>query len=288
MLKNKISSGIFYALASVVLYSSSAALVKLLSKHIPTMEIVFFRGIVSLVIVLAYMLISKEKFKITNKRFWILRGSVGALGQVIYIYMITTMKLADMMTITFIVPIFVALFARIFLKEKLSPWFFLAFALSMIGALLVVKPGFQYSLYSLLLGLTMTMFAGSAYVTTRFLARNNSVFIIVLSFIIFSLIYSTPFMIHHFVVPTLQEVFLAFALGTLVTGAMITLAKAYADEKTSSATISMISYFKMIFALVFGFLFWGELPDYLSIIGSVIIIASTLLLRKRKRRAVAI
>jgi drug/metabolite transporter (DMT)-like permease len=174
------------------------------------------------------------------------------------------------------------LFAALFLHEKLRKVHIPALAAAMAGALLIIRPGFDFQAFPAFLGLLSAVFAGGAYTLVRALNAREDPMVIIFYFSAFSVICSIPLSIPGFVIP--DPVLLAALLATGIFGAagqyFITMSYRYGK----ASEVSIFNYSSVIFSLLIGYAGWGELPDLLSLIGSVIIIgaASAVYLTGRK------
>ena len=124
MLQNLVSyfpPSMRFMLLSAFAFSLMTACVKLVSTHnIPVFEIVAARGIVSLFI--SYLDIKRKKIPLwgNNKKLLIARGVTGSLALICVYYAVTTLPLAEATLLQYIYPVFTAILAFFFLKEKVQ------------------------------------------------------------------------------------------------------------------------------------------------------------------------
>lgn len=264
--------GTILILLSAFFFALMAATVKFLTE-IPLAEKIFFRNLLGLFVAAIVLVRKRESFLGNNKPLLLLRSGFGLLGVAFYFFAISRLPLADASILNQMSPFFVLILAALFLKEKIKRKQWLAVFLSLLGASLVIKPQFSFSILPALCGLLSSFFAASAYTTIRQLRHTDSSETIVFYFTLFSTITMIPFMaLGHFVVPDLSQLVGLFFLGLFATIAQFCMTYAY--RYAPAGELAIYNYTNIIFAALLGLIIWGEMPDLLSIIGgSMIIIA---------------
>ncbi len=266
---------VLYMLISAFAFAVMGAMVKL-SGSIPVFEKVFFRNLISLIMAYAMIKNSQASFwgKRENRKFLLARATLGLIGVVLYFYAISNLILADSSMLNKLSPFFVTLFACWFLKEKLSPIQIPALIAVFVGALLVIKPQFDLSIVPALAGAASAMTAGASYTLVRFLKDRENPATIVFYFSFVSVMGMIPFVLTNFQVPTGMQLF--FLIGTGVFAAIGQFALTYAYKYAPAAEISIYNYFSILFSTILGFLVWGEMPDWMSMVGGVLIVVAAL------------
>lgn len=272
-LKNK---SIYIMLFSALSFSIMQIIVKLLTS-IPLMEKVFFRNFISLI--LAFIMIRKNKLNLwgekENRKHLFLRSIFGFAGVVLFFYATTYMLAADAAMINKLSPIFVTILAFLFLKEKIYKVNILSLIISFVGAWLVIKPEFSLTIIPMAAGLISAIVSAAAYIFITLIGDKESIYTIVFSFSLFSVLCSIPPIILNFVMPNLNELMLLLLLGALAALGQIALTYAYKESPASE--ISIYDYSNIIFSSILGYIFLREIPDLLSIIGGTLIIAASLI-----------
>ncbi|MCF7793056.1 MAG: DMT family transporter [Candidatus Cloacimonetes bacterium] len=273
-MENK-KKAVILMLASSLAFACSAAAVKL-SGDLPVFEKVFFRNI--LAVVIAYITIRKQKQplfgKKENQKYLLVRSFLGVIGMVLYFYAISNLYLADSAMLHKLFPFFVTVFAAIFLKEKLSKIQIPALFIVFLAALLIIKPRFDYTIFPALAGLGTAIVSGGTYTLVRFLRNREKPATIVFYFSFVSLVTLAPFVLFDYQPPTPIQWFYLLLIGIFAAIGQFTLTYAYRYGQASE--IAIYNYTNIIFAGVIGFLIWQEIPDYLSLIGGIIIIAASI------------
>ena len=195
-----------------------------------------------------------------------------ALGILCNFYAVDHLVLSDASILNKLSPFFAILFSYFILKEKLTLVQGSAVAAAFCGAILVVKPGFAGAnvLIPSLVGVTGGMCAGLAYTLVRVLGqRGERGPFIVLFFSAFSCLITLPYLIFDFHPMTAAQFFTLLLAGLSAAGGQFTITAAY--TRAPAREVSVFDYTQIVFAAGLGFLFFGQLPDILSVIGYCII-----------------
>ena len=258
-----------------VLFIIMSAFVKL-SGDLPSFQKTFFRNITSCIIAFILILINKESFfgKLENQKILILRSIFGTLGIVFNFYAIDKLVLSDANMLNKLSPFFVIIFSALFLKEKINLKQGLAIIVAFIGALFIIKPQFNFDIIPSLIGVCGAICAAAAYTCLRALGGKEKYYTIVFYFSFFSTIVILPFMLMVYKeMSMLQFVYLILAGIFASIGQFgITIAYKYAKAKE----ISIFDYSNILFSAIISIVLFGVIPDYLSVIGYIIIFAVSL------------
>lgn len=285
---DNMGKAIFFMLLSSLSFALMAAMVKL-AGDVPVVEKMFFRNLVSLFI--AYWGVRQTKHSLfgqkQNRKWLVLRSTFGLLGVALYFYSISYIPLADSSMLNRISPFFVTIFAAIFIGEKIRKIQVPALIIVFAASLLIIKPHFDISVLPALAGLVGAACAGAAYTLIRHLSGKEHPSVIVFFFSLFSVVTLIPFVIFAFEMPSLSQWLFLILTGVFAAGGQFGLTYSYKYGKASE--VSLYSYFNVVFAGILGYIFWGEISDKWSILGAIIIIAtSALLFKLRKRNTVKI
>lgn len=271
--KDNYKLGIFFIIISSLCFALIAVGVKQ-NLHLPLMEILFFQNIPTMVII--PIILKKMNISLlgNNKPFLWSSGFLNVIIQLAKFYTFTVMLLADATTIHRLSPFFVFFLSGIFLKEKLSfqqiPLFLLAF----LGGLLVIKPGLRVEMFPAMIALLAAISIAFNHVILRYL-RLTDHYLVITNYIAYigglaSLV--ILFIQKSFQIPSSADLFILILIGLAALFAQITLTKAY--QMAQANLVSLYTYSQIIFASLFGLMFFKEIPDLLSIMGASFIIIS--------------
>lgn len=292
-MKNQSSiKGAFFLILSAFGFAVMGMFVRmtdLYGDEISPFQKAFFRNVVALAIAAVMFLKGGRPASFgegTPMRRWgvlVMRATFGTLGIFGNFYALGKIDLADAMMLNKLAPFFTVLFSWLFIKERISLRQALCLAGAFAGAMLVVKPGLGVMpLLPALCGLSGGLFAGAAYACVHELGllKVDGRFI-VLFFSAFSCFACLPFLLFRFQQMTAAQVFIlcGAGIGAAVGQFAITAAYRYSEPRK----IAVFDYTNILFAAAIGFLAFGQVPDALSWLGFVIIVAMALLLRVRTK-----
>jgi drug/metabolite transporter (DMT)-like permease len=298
MLK-QLDNGILYMLLSALISALNGSLVKILSDDLSALEIVFFRNMIGIFLIL-YAL-RHTPAKLEGGKFYLLfaRGFLGFMAMILFFYTITTIPLGEAITLNKTSPLFVTLLAFYLLGEKLQFTTILALVIGFIGVILVVKPfGISFS-YEHIIGVLGGFFAAAAYTTIKKIKDIYDSRVIVLSFVsvgtllpallfliapYVDLPMALKFLVPEFIMPSGVKIWLIIAFMAFIsTLSQWLLTKAYSAKRLS--VVGVISYTNIPFAIGFGFVLGDPFPDTLSFLGIFCIILGGILVSQKRSQS---
>lgn len=275
-LKNisKRNKGIIFLIISAFGFAMMSAFVKL-AGDLPSFEKAFFRNIIAMVIAGVVIIRKRGSFigSKQNQKLLILRSTLGTLGLIFNFYAIDKLVLSDASMLNKLSPFFVIIFSALFLREKVNFKQFSAVIIAFIGALFIIKPTFSLDVIPMLIGTLGGVCAGAAYTCVRALGGKEHSDTIVFYFSFFSSLVTFPLMMTSFKSMTLAQFLCLIGAGTFAAVGQygITIAYKYAPGKE----ISIFDYTNIIFSASLSLILFNILPDFMSIIGYLIIFASS-------------
>lgn len=272
----KHNQGILLIICAGLFFSFMTFFVRL-SGDLPTMQKTFFRNLFPVFISFITLARSKEKFHIKKGSLPSLaaRSFFGVLGVICNFYAIDKMNLSDSNMLNKLSPFFAIIFSYFILKEKANKVEWCTVITAFIGALFIIKPSFRMNFIYALIGLLGGMLAGLAYTYVRKLGKSGERGpVIVLFFSLFSCMVTAPFLILGYEPMTTMQLIYLLLAGISATGGQFCITAAY--SKAPAKDISVFDYFQILFAAILGFLFLEQFPDWLSLMGYVIIIGSAI------------
>ena len=290
----EINKGVQYMLIASFTFAIMGAFAKLASAHMPSLEVVFFRNVAG--VILIGLAILKQPLQNKGGKPFLLffRGFMGFSALLAFFYNIAHIPLGDAMTFSKTSPIFTAIFAWMFLNEKLSIKAWGAVGIGFVGIVLITQPtGLGFSKYDLL-GIFSGVGAALAYTSIRELKDYYDTRAIVLSFmgigtlgpIILFLISpyldfpELDFMLGTFVMPEGIVWFYVLGMGILATISQVLMTKAYGETK--AGIVGAVSYSNIVFSIAVGMLLGDDLPSFITFCGIALIILAGLMVVKAK------
>lgn len=261
---------------SALLFSVMGICIRYASQSVDNYTIVFFRNLVGLVLFLPFIFKQGINFVKTEKLWmhtW--RSLIGLAAMYGFFYAIAHLKLSNAMVFTYSPPIFIPLIAWLFLKEKITTAMLCAAGLGFIGVFCVAKPDQGLLNWISIIGIASSLFASMAFVTVRALTQTEPPERIVFYFCLIGSLISVIPMFWVWRPYHLHELFFLIAAGVLANVSQIFMSHAY--RLAPAGQIAPVNYMAIIFAGIWGFLLWNEVPDLYSIIGFCIILLAILL-----------
>lgn len=277
------TKAVFCMLISALGFTFMSVTVKYVT-GIPLFEKVFFRNLISLGV--AFFMLKKSSAPMFGRRenqlALLVRSSFGLAGVVLNFYAISKLTLADSSMLGKLSPIFVTIMACIFLKEKIDSKQILSIIVTFLGALLVIKPEFSLEMLPSLAGILSAASAGIAYTLLRYLKDKESPDTIIFYFSLISVVFTAPFALAKYVQPTFIQLGLLLATGVFASVGQFGITYAYKYAKATE--VSIYNYSAIVFGIILGFIFFGEIPDTLSLLGGAIIIAVAFYIFKHNQK----
>ena len=275
--------GIIAILISAIGFSFMSVFFRL-AGDLPVFQKSLARNLVAMFIPLFFIIKYRQPIfgKMSSQPLLITRSTLGLIGVLLNIYAIDHMVLSDADTLMKLNPFWTILLSLIFLKENIKKYQIIAMLIAIFGMLFIVKPEFSSTMFSSLAGLFSGIFAASAYTCVRALSKREAPYTIVFYFSLFSVIVLIPFSIATYEPMTkLQIIYLLGAgLSAAVGQIGITLAYSFAPAKD----ISIFTYASILFTALFGFILFGETPDFYAFIGYIVIIGASYFMFEKARR----
>ncbi len=282
-----IDKGVLFMLLSALLGAVNGALAKLLSESMDPIEIVFYRNLIGVIIIL----FSIKKFHVSvdmsKLHLLFLRGLFGSLAMLLFFYTIATIPLGEAVVLNKTSPFFVTILAYYLMKEKINLNTFFALILGFIGIIFIMKPfGMEIS-YEHILGVLGGFFAAAAYATIKKIKDIYDARVIMLSFmgvgiiIPIGLFLFTPY-VHFKIHLELYIWALLILMAIISTASQWFLTRAYSLSRAS--IIGVVSYTNIPFAIGFGYLLGDLLPDMYTFLGIILIVIGGILVSKKDKK----
>jgi len=282
-----------YMLISSFLFAFTGGFAKELSTYISSLEVVFFRNISGVIIILYAVYKSPLNQKGGKPFLLFLRGFVGFSALLMYFYNIATISLAEALTFSKLSPVFTAIFSFLLLKEKLSTVAWIGVFVGFAGVLFIT--GFDVMTLSKTdwLGILSGVGAGLAYTSIRELRKYYDNRAIVLSFMVVGTVgpiilfviaeYYTnehlDWIFAPFVMPTGMAWVHIVGLGVFATFSQLYMTKAYALAR--GGIVGTIGYTTIIFSIIVGMMLGDMFPSNVVLIGIGFIVLSGIMVTRK-------
>lgn len=262
---------------SAFLFSAMQIPISLSGTTIPIMEQVFFRNIVTLI--LSFILIMRSGGSLfgtkKNQPLLFVRSAFGFLGLITQFYAVAHANQGDVSTMMKLSPFMITLWAAIFLKEKIRKVQVPALLIAFLGAAFVANPAFNSNLFPLFMAFLCAFFSSVSYTLLAYFRNKVDGMTIIMHFSTFCVLACIPFMIFDFVMPTFKELLLLLLIG--VFGGFGQIALTYAYRLATAAEISIYNYSGIVFSIILGYVFLGEVLDVTSVIGCALVLVAALI-----------
>lgn len=278
--------GILCILTSAFCFATMNMFVRL-AGDLPSIEKSFFRNFVAMLIAFIMIVRAKDGFKWEkgNLPLMLIRAIAGTVGILGNFYAIDHLMLSDATMLNKMSPFFVIIFSIFMMKEKVSLQQALIVLGAFIGSMFVMKPSFSnVNMFAAGIGFLGGLGAGLAYTCVRKLGtRGEKGSRIVFFFSAFSCLVTVPYMIFDFHPMSLTQLIYLLLAGAAAAGGQFAVTAAYTFAPAKE--ISVYDYSQIIFAAIYGFIMFDQIPDYLSLIGYTIIILMAILMFIYNNRA---
>ena len=266
-----------WMIAASFFFACMGVCVKLAAESFSAAEIVFYRSAISLVMVFALMRFRRILIATAHWRVQFQRSGSGFISLLMYFYAISMLPLATAVTLAYTSPLFLAVYLGWFGKARLHRGMFGALVLGFVGVALLLRPTLHADQWlGGLIGLACGMTAGVAYYNVKELGERGEVEErTVFYFSLFSTVASGLWMVlFEFHPIDLRGGLLLLGVGSLGTLAQLAMTRAYKRGKTLVS--ASLAYSTVIFASLFGILFWQEALSLGAWLAIALIIASGL------------
>ncbi|MEM6780642.1 MAG: DMT family transporter [Pseudomonadota bacterium] len=275
--------GITYITISVFFITAAAAFAKWLYDY-HAIELVFYRCVFVLLAVCLFITHQKkwELIKTTRMRSHIGRATVGTIGIILGLAAVQILPLADATTLSFTGPLFVVLLSYPLLKEKVGIYKLSAVVIGFLGVLLVAKPSGEVALIGISLALGAAFFNALVQIYLRDLGKTENPITTVFYFMLYGAIITGVMLPFVWTGPSWESI--AFILAMAVCSGTQQIIKTKGHQIAPVAVTAPFDYTALIWATLFGFIFWDTLPTWSVIWGAIIIVFSNIIILWREQR----
>jgi drug/metabolite transporter (DMT)-like permease len=277
--------GILCMVLATMLFSIAFAFSKWQVAIYPAGEVVFLRSLSSLVVVAGVMLpiTGFSVFATRRPRDHVLRGLSQSISQTLSILAFSLMPLAGAVAINFSAPLFAALVAILWLKERASFARWSALLVGFFGVLIVTDPGAGSLTLGALFALGNAVMYGSVTVAVRGMTKTESANTLLIWQMVVIASLQSLLVVFGWRTPAPVDAAMLFASG--FSNAIGQYFWTQALRLAPAMAVSPFYYLMLVWALILGFLIWGDVPSVGLLIGSAIVVGSSLFLLWRETQA---
>lgn len=281
-----LTNGIKYMLISTACFTVMQVGIKQFSA-IHSFEHAFFRSLITWSFSVAYLWRAKISLVGKHQKLLFLRSFVGTLSMFCFFHIIQHMPLGSAVALKYLSPVFTAIFAVILLGERLAwqQWCYFLMAFSGVVMLKGFDP--RIALFDLGIGLVSAISGGLLYIIIRKIGDDDHPLVVVQHFMAISTVVGGIAMIPYWKTPTLAECAGLLVIGGFGFFAQLYMTKAF-QEKDEASYLAVWKYLEAVYALIIGFLWFGEHYHALSFLGIVLIFLGLILtIRFKNKRPMA-
>jgi S-adenosylmethionine uptake transporter len=269
--------GIAVGFLAYGLFSSADACIKALGGHMSIFEILFLVTLATC----ATLGFAKSKdetwstvFHMHRPVLILLRAIGGTVAGLLGVYAFTTLPFAEAYSLLFLMPAFATILSVPILGEEVGWRRWTAVGVGFLGVLLVVRPGFRELHLGHLAAALAAVFAAMSMIVLRMIGQTEKRITVLTAVYLLALVVNAPFMIADFTVPGWREVGLVLLAGAV--GGFGQIAMMIATKLAPANRVVPAQYSQIIWAVVFGAAFFGELPDGIAFVGMALVAGSGL------------
>ena len=268
---------------SVICFSIMDICIKWLNYY-PIGEVFFARFFVGLIPII--FIIPKDKlftfYKTDRPILHTFRAISGTLAIIALFFGLRELPLADVISLTFGGPIFVTIASILFLSEKVGIKRWSAVFLGFVGMLLIVQPAFLDLNYYYLSPIIFCVFFACVAISVRALSKTEPNYRIAFYFTFLCALLGLATLPYGWLMPSKIDIVIFIIMGLCGSVANLMLTQSY--RMAEASLVTPIKYLSLVFAIVFGFIIWSEVPKFLTLIGALLVAISSLIIFIRENQ----
>ena len=270
--------------ASVICFSVMDICVKWLDYY-PVGQVLFLRFFIGFIPI--FFIIPREKifsfYKTTRPGLHAFRAITGALAIIALFYGLRELPLADVVSLTFGGPIFVTIASIFFLSEQVGVKRWSAVFIGFIGMLLIIQPAFLDLNYYYISPIIFCIFFACVAISVRSLSKTEANYTIAFYFTsLCTIIGLCSIFFVDWIMPSKIDFLIFIILGLCGSAGNLLLTHSY--RLAEASLVTPIKYLSLIFAIIFGFFIWSEVPKVLTLLGAVLVVLSSLIIFVRETK----
>jgi len=276
--------GGLYMIGAAASFTIMTALIRVIAQEIHPFEIGFFRTITNLILMVPFVLrTGPTVFQTENHKVYALRGLIGVAFVMSYFSGAAMIPVSDSQALIFTSPLFAAALVVVFLGEKIRGRRMFALGIGFVGAMIILRPGFDAINLGAVLVLIGAMTNGASNALVKYTTRKDHPDTAVL----FLMLYVTPLIalptVFVWVTPSWEQLGFLLAIGFFATLNQRFLSRAFAAADATA--VLPYDFSRLPFAALIGWFVFSELPDFWVWVGGAIIFAASIYIAHRESLA---
>lgn len=285
-------------------FSIQDIIIKHFSDELSVLQIVFVRGLIAMSLLFMMIRMMPETIALVSKRplLMLMRGLLGFSSYTCYYLAVAAMPLAEVASITFTMPLFITAMSALILREYVGIRRWGAVIVGFVGVLIMLSPSGEFNGLAVAFAFMAAITYASQTIITRFLGSHdhaltiafNAIFVFTLASLVISLLMysgiisitsshpSLAFFGRDWIMPAGLDLILLLVIGLIAAIGFYCLSQAYVVSEASA--IAPFEFTYILWAVVFGYLFWSEVPGVTTFIGILVLISSNLYIWYRERQ----
>lgn len=262
--------GIFLMIAAVASLTTMSAIAKLLGPDYNPTQITFVRNLIAMVVIMPFLFHAGGLSVLKTKRpgLHFCRSMAGTIGNTLYFFAFQFMTVGDVIVISQAVPLFVAVFAVLFLSEKVGIRRWLAILFGFSGVVVAMNPAGDFGAISLVAVLA-TAFWATTILMMRKLGTTESPYTVAFYYMLTGAVVTGCAQPWVWVTPAFSDLLLFLLLG--VTGAFGQILMTTSLKLAKASVVSPFNYTGILWAIGFDIVLWGVVPVWTTLLGAAII-----------------
>ena len=287
--QNRPLAGVFWMLVTGANFVAVTAIVKHVGSDLPASQSAFLRYALGLVFLIP-MIGAMRAARLNRRqlRLFALRGAAHSLGVILWFFAMARITMAEVTALNYLSPVYVTLGAALFLGERLAMRRILAVLAALLGALLILRPGFREISPGHFAMLGGALMLASSYLLAKQLSGEVSAAVVVFMLSVLVPIGLLPFAIAVWTPPSWEQIGWLFLVAFFATAGHYTMTLAFAAAPV--AVTQPVAFLQLVWAVLIGWAFFGEAADIYVIAGGGVILGAVTFIAWRetvlKRRAV--
>ena len=269
-----VKQAIKFMIISTLAFACMNAIVKHLT-DIGAFQIVFFRSVSSLFFTFGFLIKNKIPILGNNRKLLVLRGIVGVISMSLFFMSTKYLPIGTAVSLRYMAPIFAAVFAIYFLKERIKPMQWVFFFMAFAGVLILKGFDTELDSYGLLLIIVSAIFSGLVYIVISKIGKGDHPVVVVNYFMVISTIVGLAFSINNWVNPVGIEWLMLIGLGLFGYFGQVYMTKAFQIAATNQ--VAPLKYLEVIFTLLLGVMLFSEVYTLYSLLAIALIISGLVL-----------